>query len=295
MSGIVIIIQFSLCILPCIIIFQIDIFVFNSTTNGITAGTAYVVFSVPTSTSITITDEWQGTEIETLVNGTGLLIGSRANSGVGATLTNNGTQSALVIDGVSVALNNRVLVNNQTNAAWNGVYVVSVVGDGSTNWVLTRSSDEDFYNPFSTSGMSSGDYFFVQSGTTLGYHSFVCTNTTTITFGSTAITFTEFSSVPAYVGGTNININGQTISVTGTIDETNGGTGVNTVTTGDLLYGSGTNTWSKLAAGSQYKSLVMGASTPEWNSVSLSSAGAVSGVLPEGYGGKYCSKYPERC
>lgn len=39
-----------------------------------------------------------------------------------------------------------------------------------------------------------------------------------------------------------------TSTVTGTLAPTNGGTGVNTVATGDILYGSAANTWSKLAA-----------------------------------------------
>ena len=62
-------------------------------------------------------------------------------------------------------------------------------------------------------------------------------------------------------------------------------------TTGDLLYGSGTNTWSKLAAGSQYKSLVMGASVPAWGAVPLDASGAVSGVLAETYGSTNNSSY----
>ena len=59
----------------------------------------------------------------------------------------------------------------------------------------------------------------------------MCSSDLTITFGSTAITFSEFSSVPAYIGGTNINVNGQTISLTGTVGATNGGTGT-TASTG---------------------------------------------------------------
>jgi hypothetical protein len=216
-----------------------------------------------------------------------------AGVGVGATLTNSGTQVALEIDGVSMNVNDRVLVWQQTTQTQNGVYVVTTVGTGSTNWVLTRSTDADTAGESNPDELGGGDYFFVDSGATLGYHSYICNNTDAITFGSTNITFAEFSSVPAYTGGTNINVDGQVISVTGTIAATNGGTGVNTVTTGDLLYGSGTNTWSKLAKGAANKSLVMnaGGTNVEWNAVSLNSSGAVSGVLPEANGGTNNSSY----
>lgn len=218
---------------------------------------------------------------------------NNGTSGVGATLTNSGTQVALSIDGISLSVNDRVLVWQQTTQAQNGVYVVTTVGSGSTNWVLTRSSDADTYDPQSDAGLGGGDYFYVQEGTTGAGDSYVCTNSGTITFGTTAITFAQFSGAITYVGGTNINVTGQTISLTGTVAATNGGTGVNTVTTGDLLYGTGTNTWGKLAAGAAYKSLVMnaGGTNVEWNAVSLNQSGAVSGALPTGNGGTGLTTY----
>lgn len=230
-----------------------------------------------------------------LVATTGNLTATYNNgtSGVGATLTNSGTQVALEIDGVSMSVNDRVLVWQQTTGLQNGVYVVTTVGSGATNWVLTRSSDADTSSEGDPNSLGGGDYFFVESGTTLGYHSYICTNTGAITFGTTAITFSEFSSIPAYTGGTNIGVDGQVISLTGTVAATNGGTGANTVTTGDILYGSGTNTWGKLAKGAAYKSLVMnaGATQVEWNAVALDASGAVSGVLDEVNGGTGQSSY----
>jgi len=65
------------------------------------------------------------------------------SSGVGATLTNSGALAALTIDGVSPVAGSRVLVKDQTNAWENGIYDVTVAGDGSTPWVLTRSTDYD--------------------------------------------------------------------------------------------------------------------------------------------------------
>jgi hypothetical protein len=230
-----------------------------------------------------------------LVATTGNLTATYNNgaSGVGATLTNSGTQVALSIDGVALAASDRVLVWQQTTGLQNGIYVVTTVGSGSTNWVLTRSSDADTSSEGDPNSLGGGDYFFVQSGDTLGYFAFICNNTSTITFGTTDITFTEFSQVPVYTGTAPINISGNTISLSGAVPATNGGTGTTTVATGDLLYGSGTNTWGKLAAGAGYKSLVMnaGGTNVEWNAVALNQSGSVSGALPTGNGGTGLTTY----
>ena len=216
-----------------------------------------------------------------------------AGDGVGATLTNSGTQVALEIDGVSMTVADRVLVWQQSTGTQNGVYTVTTVGDGSTNWVLTRATDADEAGEGSPDSLGGGDYFFVSSGATLGFFSFVCTNTDTITFGTTAITFTEFSQVPSYIVNAPLNLTGNTLSLSGTVAATNGGTGTNTVTTGDLLYGSASDTWSKLAAGAAYKSLVMnaGGTNVEWNAVALNQSGSVSGALPATNGGTGLSTY----
>lgn len=50
------------------------------------------------------------------------------SSGVGATLTNAGSQQVLTVDGVAVSVGNRVLVKNQPSALQNGIYVVTSVG-----------------------------------------------------------------------------------------------------------------------------------------------------------------------
>ena len=63
--------------------------------------------------------------------------------GVGATLTNAGAQAALNIDGVALAVSDRVLVKNQAATAQNGIYTVTNIGSGSTNWVMTRATDYD--------------------------------------------------------------------------------------------------------------------------------------------------------
>ena len=168
-------------------------------------------------------------------------------SGVGATLTNNTTQAALTVDGVAVDNDDRILVSEQAAGAQNGVYVVTDKGSASTNWILTRSADTNSYAPSSPTALSRGDAFFIRLGDTDAGQAYVCTVVGEITFGTTAITFSLFSATPQYTGTGNINVAGQVISLTGTIDETNGGTGISSFTAGEILYASGTTTLAQLA------------------------------------------------
>jgi hypothetical protein len=262
--------------------------------NGLSTNTAYFVYSTPAANQLTLSLTFGGAQITGLTNATGLTYATRANSGVGATLTNSGAQAALVVDGVTMVVADRVMVRLQTNGAENGVYVVTNVGSGATNWILTRANDANQVNPNDPDGLGTGDYFFTREGLlNAGDSHVLTTEPNTMIIGYTTLTYTQFSGQVDYVGGTNIDITGQVISLTGTVAATNGGTGVNTVTTGDLLYGSASNTWASLPLGSAYKSLVVnGAGTQvEWNAVSLSAAGAVSGSLPATNGGTGLNSY----
>lgn len=218
---------------------------------------------------------------------------NNGTAGVGATLTNAGAKAALVLDGITTNTNDRILVYGQTAAAENGVYTVTTVGDGSTDWVLTRATDADTYGTNNPTKLDEGAYFYVTSGNTGAGESYVVATVGTITFGITAITFNQFSASPTYTGTAPIAVTGQVISLSGVVPATNGGTGTDTITTGDLLYGSGTNTWGKLAAGAAYKSLVMnaGGTNVAWNAVALDQSAAVSGALGATNGGTGFSGY----
>jgi hypothetical protein len=262
--------------------------------NGLSTNTAYFVYSIPAANQLTLSLTFGGAQISGLTNATGLTYATRANSGINATLTNSGAQAALVVDGITLVVADRVMVRLQTNGAENGVYVVTDIGSGSTNWILTRASDSDQVNPADPNGVGTGDYYFTREGVlNAGDSHVLTTEPNTMIIGYTPLTYTQFSGGIDYVGGTNIDVTGQTISLTGTVAATNGGTGVNTVTTGDLLYGSAANTWSKLPVGAANRSLVVnGAGTQvEWNAVSLSAAGAVSGSLPATNGGTGLNSY----
>ena len=185
------------------------------TANGLVSGTPYFVWSVIDANTFTLSLDYYGPEITTFTNGTGLSITTRANSGVGATLTNAGTQAALVLEGYTVQLNDRVLVTGQTNAYQNGIYTCTNQGSASTNWVLTRATDGNKYIPNSTSGISAGSYFLVTGGGDAG-EAYVITTQGNIIIGTTAITLTQFSQVPNYTAGTGLTLSGSQFSITNT-------------------------------------------------------------------------------
>ena len=139
------------------------------------------------------------------------------SSGVGATLTNSGTQAALVIDGVTMVLNDRVLIYEQTNAFENGIYTVTNVGSASTNWVLTRATDADSYGASDPDALGQGDAFFVQEGNAGAGELYVMNTEGSITFGTTGITFTQIQSTAVYSGGTGITLSGTTFNLDSTI------------------------------------------------------------------------------
>ena len=123
-------------------------------------------------------------------------------SGVGATLTNSGTQAAFSTDGLSPALNARILVKDQTNTFENGIYVLSTVGDGSTNWVLTRATDFD-----TAVEIAGGDFTFVDFGSTLANTGWVNIDDVT-TVGTDPVVFQQFSGAGTYTASDGVLLTG---------------------------------------------------------------------------------------
>ena len=139
-----------------------------------------------------------------------------AGDGVGATLTNAGAQAALVIDGITLSVSDRVLIYTQTTQTQNGVYVVTSVGSGSTNWVLTRAADANTYGIAGPTTLSEGSTFFVQQGVTGAGETYTCNTQGVIIFGTTNITFTQISATQIYSAGTGLTLSGTTFSISNT-------------------------------------------------------------------------------
>ena len=168
---------------------------------------------------------------------------ANGTAGVGATLTNAGAQAALVLDGVTLSVADRVLIHQQTTQTQNGIYVVTTVGSGATNWVLTRSSDADTYAAASATALGEGSTVFVQQGTVGAGTTYTCNTSGTITFGTTNITFVEISSAQIYSAGTGLTLTGTVFSLTSPVATTLGGTGLTTFTAANrALFSSGTTT-----------------------------------------------------
>jgi len=128
--------------------------------------------------------------------------------GVGATITLSVALTTL--DGYTLVNTNRILVKNEVNQAYNGIYTWATGGT-----VLTRSTDTNTYGP-GVNQLSQNDYFFTQNGTVNKGTSYVVTTVGTINFTTTPITFSEFSSSLVYTGGTGITVTGTVISLSNT-------------------------------------------------------------------------------
>lgn len=67
-------------------------------------------------------------------------------------------------------------------------------------------------------------------------------------------------------------------AVSGVLDETNGGTGQSTITTGDILYGSASNTLSKLPIGAA-STYLKGGTTPSWATLNVAALSDAANVV----------------
>jgi hypothetical protein len=120
-----------------------------------------------------------------------------------------------------------VLIKDETNQAYNGVYTVTNVGSGATAWVLTRATDFDSTGS-GVDQIDAGDFFLVTAGATLANTSWVQQTPLPITIGTTAIVFTEFGAQIQYSAGTGLDLNGTVFSLETPVTIANGGTGQTT-------------------------------------------------------------------
>jgi hypothetical protein len=118
---------------------------------------------------------------------------------VAATTTNGTLATAFangqVVDGVTLATGNRILIKNQTDQTVNGIYTVNASG------APTRSTDMDAGSEFPSA------YVFVEQGTVNADTGWVCTNNS-VTLGSTNIVWAQFSGAGTYTGSDGILLTG---------------------------------------------------------------------------------------
>jgi len=217
---------------------------------------------------------------------------SNGTLGVGATLTNSGSQAAIVIDGVTLTTSDRVLVKDQTTATQNGVYIPTVLGNGSTNWVLTRTTDCDTAVEF-----NSGVFFFVEKGTDNADNGFVMSQDTAINFGTTDITFSQFSGAGQITAGSGLAKSGDTLLV-------NTGTGI-TVTADNVVIDTawvgqaaittvgtiGTGTWNATAISATKGGTGLNTSSATGVGIVTSGTWTTPAQLTVGFGGTGASTF----
>lgn len=128
----------------------------------------------------------QGTGSSTVVAANYATTAALATHATTTTVLTATANGALSIDGVTVAAGNVILVKNEGTTAQNGIYTVTAVGSGSTQWKLTRHTSYDALGeiPF-------GLNVSVASGSTNANKGFYLTSPTSglITPGVTGLTF----------------------------------------------------------------------------------------------------------
>ena len=207
------------------------------------------------------------TDLATTTGGT--VTYNNGAAGVGATITLS--VALTVLDGYTLLNTNRILVKNEVNQAYNGIYTWATGGT-----VLTRATDADTYGT-GVNQLSQNDYFFTQNGTVNKGTSYVVTTVGTITFGTTAITFAEFSSSLVYTGASPIQVSGTVISLN-TVPVASGGTNLTSYSAGDMLYASASTTLSKLTIGTANYVLTSSGTAPQYVAQSTLSVGSATNV-----------------
>jgi hypothetical protein len=114
-----------------------------------------------------------------------------------------------IIDGVTLAATNRVLVKNQTTASQNGIYEVQSSG------AAIRALDFD-----SPAEVDGGDFIFVTGGDTQADTGWVQTSEAVVTIGTDPIYFTQFSGAGTFLAGNGLLLDGNTFEIDDTITAT---------------------------------------------------------------------------
>ncbi len=177
--------------------------------------------------------------------------------GVGATLTNADTQAAFSADGVSPTVGQRVLIKNQAAPAQNGIYTVTTVGSGATNWVLTRATDYD-----TAAEIQPGDLVPIDAGGAVNGGTSWLQTATVVTVGTDPVTFIQFTAalpIPLNSGGTGANLTAS-----------NGGIFYSTASAGAILAGTATAN-QLLMSGSN--------SAPSWSTTTYPATNAINTIM----------------
>lgn len=107
-----------------------------------------------------------------------------------------------VVDGITLATNDRILLKAQTAGAENGIYIVQAAG------APVRSLDAD-----ANSEVTPGMAVFVEEGTTNADTAWTMTNNGAIVLGTTALVFAQFTSLGQITAGAGLTKTGNSLDV----------------------------------------------------------------------------------
>lgn len=190
----------------------------------------------------------------------GLDVKDSVRAATTAPITVASTSSGSVVDGVTLATGDRLLVKNQSTGSENGIYVVQATG------ALVRATDFD-----STAEVTPGAFTFVEEGTTNADSGWVVTTDGTITVGTTAISWAQFSGAGSITAGDGLTKTGNELDV-------------NTDST--TTYINGSNQVAVKSSGTAGQTLLsQGSGSAAWGALNLASGSAVTGTLPLANGG----------
>jgi len=151
----------------------------------------------PTSASDAATKSYVDTAVQGIDWKGSVRVATTANVNL-----SNALENGDVIDGVTLATGDRVLVKNQTNAAQNGIYVVKASG------APDRSTDADVATEVTASFA-----VFVEEGTANADSGYVLTTDGAVTIGTTELVFTQFTGLGQIVAGDGLTKSGNTLNV----------------------------------------------------------------------------------
>jgi len=225
--------------------------------------------ATPTQTTDAATKAYVDAQLQGLDVKNSVRVATTANGTLASAFANGET-----IDGISLSTGDRILLKDQSTGSENGIYTVNSSG------APTRATDFD-----ADSEVTGGTFFFVEEGTVNADNGFVMTNDGTVTVGSTALVFTQFSGAGQVTAGSALTKSGNTLNVAvddssievssdalrvkasgitnamlaGSIDLTakvtgalpvgNGGTGLSSIAKGSVLVANSANTLSALDGG----------------------------------------------
>jgi hypothetical protein len=143
--------------------------------------------------------------VDTTVQGIDWKASVKAATTANVTLASD-LENGDVLDGVTLATGDRVLVKDQSTGSENGIYVVKVSG------APDRSTDAD-----AGAEVTANFAVFVEQGTVNSDSGFTLTNNGSVTVGTTALVFTQFTGLGQIVAGTGLDKTGNTLDIDSTV------------------------------------------------------------------------------